>query len=77
MTIETQVDHHEATVLCAHREFVNKSDRSSNRLSLDVISKLINSDRRCVELVRMNHFPGWLTMILVGQNYYDLTKQVF
>ena len=32
---------------------------------------------RCVECVKLNHLSGWLTVLPVGQNYFDLASKEF
>ena len=68
-----EVDHHEATVLQEHKDFVNKCDLRDNGLFQEVISKFDEMHRRCAEYANMNHLFCWP----VGQSHFDLTAQEF
>ena len=72
-----EVDHHETTVLQANKVFRNQYDLRDNGLFQEVITKFDDIHHRCVESAKLNHPSGWLTMLPIGQNHFNLTVQKF
>ena len=72
-----EVDRHEETVLCAHKDFVRQSELRNDELFTNLLSRFDGVRRRSVERAKMNSLSGWLTVLPIGRDHFDLTAQEF
>ena len=64
-------------MLQTYKDLVNKCDLRDNGLFQEVITKFNDIHHRSVEHAKLNHLSGWLTVLPVAQNHFDLTAQEF
>jgi len=79
-----EVDHHEETVIHAHKDFVRQSELRNDEFFSTLLPQFDGVCCRSVEQAKTNNLSGWLmvlsgwlTVLPVSQDHYDLTAQEF
>jgi len=70
-----EVDHHGETVIHAHKDFVRQSELRNDEFFSTLLPQFDGVCHRSMEQVKMNNLSGWLTVLPVSQDHYNLTAQ--
>ena len=72
-----EVDRHVETVFRAHKDFVRQCELRYDEFFSTLLPQFDGACRRSVERAKSNDLSGWLTVLPMSQDHFDLTAQEF
>ena len=72
-----EVDCHVETVFHTHKDFVWQCELQYDEFFSTLLPQFDGACRRSVERAKLNDLSGWLTVLPMSQDHFDLTAQEF
>ena len=75
--LQGELSSHEATVLSAKQDYASLHDAQFKQLFDDLLDQFDHIHQRVILRARFNSLSGWLTVLPIEKDHFDLTAQEF